>query len=173
MLMRVPHRGGSDRNCPPPISAPQVSVHPDELFETERWRKGPAWCAQYRRSWSWNSAARSRARNTSPLNRGRDQPRELAGYFADDGIYHNIPLAPVAGKKEIENFTSKWIEINWDILNIISKDNIVISERLDRTKMEGGKFVDLPVTGVFELKNGEIKIWRDYFDLGTYLKALE
>ena len=107
----------------------------------------------------------------------RLDPGELAGYFADDGIYHNIPLAPVAGKKEIESFiksfSSNWIETNWDILNIISKDNIVIAERLDRTKMGGEKFVDLPGIGVFELKNGEIKMWRDYFDLGTYLKAFE
>ncbi len=41
------------------------------------------------------------------------------------------------------------------------------------TKMEGEKSVDLPGIGVFEIENGKIKIWRDYFDLGTYLKALE
>ncbi len=102
---------------------------------------------------------------------------ELVDYFTDDGVYHNIPLAPVAGKKEIEgfikSFTSNWTETTWDILNIISKDNIVIAERLDRTKMEGEKSVDLPGIGVFEMENGKIKIWRDYFDLGTYFKALE
>jgi len=31
---------------------------------------------------------------------------------------------------------------------------------------------DLPGTGVFELENGKIKRWRDYFDLGTYVKSL-
>lgn len=102
---------------------------------------------------------------------------ELANYFADDGIYHNIPLTPVAGKREIESFiksfTANWVETNWDILNIISKGNVVIAERLDRTKMEGEKSIDLPGIGVFEMENGKIKIWRDYFDLGTYLKALE
>jgi limonene-1,2-epoxide hydrolase len=47
----------------------------------------------------------------------------------------------------------------------------VIVERLDRTKA-GDKAVDLPCTGVFELENGKIKVWRDYFDLGTYAKGM-
>ena len=102
---------------------------------------------------------------------------ELASYFADDGVYHNIPLAPVTGKNEIENFikgfTENWTETNWKIINIISTDNIVIAERLDQTKIEGDKSVDLPCIGIFEMKNGKIKTWRDYFDLGTYMKAFE
>ena len=45
------------------------------------------------------------------------------------------------------------------------------AERVDRTKA-GEKSVDLPCTGVFELEKGKIRRWRDYFDLGTYLKNL-
>ena len=52
----------------------------------------------------------------------------------------------------------------------ISSD-VVVAERLDRTKA-GDKSVDLPCAGVFEMENGKIKVWRDYFDLGTYLKAM-
>ena len=48
----------------------------------------------------------------------------------------------------------------------------MIAERVDRTKI-GGKSVDLPCTGVFELASGKIKVWRDDFDLGTYTRALE
>ncbi len=47
----------------------------------------------------------------------------------------------------------------------------MIAERLDRTKA-GDKAVELPFTGVFEMENGKIKVWRDYFDLGTYLKSM-
>ena len=32
----------------------------------------------------------------------------------------------------------------------------------------GGKTVELPVAGVFELEGGRIKAWRDYFDLATW-----
>ena len=43
--------------------------------------------------------------------------------------------------------------------------------RLDRTQA-GDKTVDLPCTGVFEMEDGKIKVWRDYFDLGTYVKGM-
>ena len=46
---------------------------------------------------------------------------------------------------------------------------MVIVERLDRTEV-GDIKVDLPCCGVFEMKEGKIKIWRDYFDMGTYTK---
>ena len=46
-----------------------------------------------------------------------------------------------------------------------------IVERVDRTRA-GAKAVDLPCTGVFEMRDGKIEVWRDYFDLGTYVKAM-
>ena len=48
---------------------------------------------------------------------------------------------------------------------------MVIAERLDRTKA-GDKSVDLPCTRVFEMRDGKIKVWRDYFDLGTGMKGI-
>jgi len=38
--------------------------------------------------------------------------------------------------------------------------------------MVGGKPVNLPCCGVFEMQDGKIKVWRDYFDMGTYVSAL-
>ncbi len=32
--------------------------------------------------------------------------------------------------------------------------------------------VDLPCFGVFEMKDGKIKEWRHYFDMGTFMKAI-
>ena len=37
---------------------------------------------------------------------------------------------------------------------------------MDRTKM-GEPSVDLPCVGIFELEEGKIKVWRDYFDMGV------
>jgi limonene-1,2-epoxide hydrolase len=53
----------------------------------------------------------------------------------------------------------------------VARGEVVIAERVDRTKA-GDKSVDLPCTGVFEMEEGRIKVWRDYFDLGTYMRAL-
>ena len=105
----------------------------------------------------------------------RLDPKELAGYFADDGVYHNMPAGPVAGRDNVENlirgFSASWTETTWDVLNIVASGNVVIAERLDRTRA-GDKAVDLPCVGVFELEDGKIKVWRDYFDLATYQRGL-
>ena len=105
----------------------------------------------------------------------RLDPQELADYFAEDGVYHNMPAGPISGRANVENFirgfTASWTETTWDLINIACSDNIVIAERLDRTRADD-KSVDLPCVGVFELEAGKIKVWRDYFDIATYQKGL-
>ena len=105
----------------------------------------------------------------------RLDPKELASYFTDDGIYHNMPLQPVQGREKIQEFIggfiSSWTKTDWEVVNIVASGDLVIAERVDRTKA-GDKSVDLPCVGVFELENGKTKVFRDYFDLGTYMKAM-
>jgi len=101
--------------------------------------------------------------------------KELAAYFTEDGIYHNMPAAPVQGRAEVEafikGFTASWTQTTWDVLNIAENADVVIAERLDRTQTKNGA-VDLPCTGVFEIRDGKIAVWRDYFDIGTYARAM-
>lgn len=100
---------------------------------------------------------------------------ELAGWFTEDGIYHNMPIAPVQGQAALRafigNFLKGWTETDWEVLTLVASGDTVIAERVDRT-MVNGKKVDLPCCGVFELRDGKIAAWRDYFDMGTYVKAL-
>lgn len=100
---------------------------------------------------------------------------ELSGYFTEDGCYHNMPMGPVAGRENVRDmiaaFTSDWTATQWDLLNIVGSGDVVIAERLDRTQA-GEKAVELPCTGVFEMEDGKIKMWRDYFDLATYTRAM-
>ena len=101
---------------------------------------------------------------------------ELASYFTEDGTYYNMPTAPVSGRGNVRNFikgfAGGWQSTTWDILNIVGAGDVVIAERVDRTKTKNGKSVDLPCCGVFEMKGGKIRVWRDYFDLGFYMKAV-
>jgi limonene-1,2-epoxide hydrolase len=105
----------------------------------------------------------------------RLDPEELCSYFTEDGVHHNMPTGPVSGRenvrKMIADFTGPWTETEWDILNLVSSGDVVIAERLDRTKA-GDKAVDLPCTGLFEMENGKIRVWHDYFNLGTHTKAM-
>jgi len=99
----------------------------------------------------------------------------LAGYFTEDGTYYNMPANPVSGRdnvqKFIKAFLSTWTETNWDILNIVAEGDVVFCERLDRTKTSQGD-VDLPCLGVFEMRDGKIHIWRDYFDMTPFTRAM-
>ncbi|PKQ04488.1 MAG: limonene-1,2-epoxide hydrolase [Alphaproteobacteria bacterium HGW-Alphaproteobacteria-12] len=99
---------------------------------------------------------------------------EIVSYFTPDGIYHNMMLDPVKGqaalKAFIKGFIANWSDTKWEIVTLISKGDLVVAERVDRTKA-GGKPVALPCCGVFEMENGKIRTWRDYFDLNTFTSA--
>ena len=101
------------------------------------------------------------------------QADELVDYFAEDGIYHNMPAEPVQGRenltKFIGGFLASWTKTTWDTLNVMGEGDVVIAERLDRTEV-GEIKVDLPCCGVFEMEDGKIKVWRDYFDMATFTK---
>ncbi len=100
---------------------------------------------------------------------------ELVGFFTEDGVYHNMPMGPVKGRENvrrlIQGFLSSWTATEWEVRHLLSAGDVVIAERVDRTRA-GAKAVDLPCTGVFELENGKIKEWRDYFDMGTYQRGM-
>ncbi|MDZ4775192.1 MAG: limonene-1,2-epoxide hydrolase family protein [Alphaproteobacteria bacterium] len=99
----------------------------------------------------------------------------LLEYFCEDGVYHNMPMLPVAGKAALRPFIGAflkgWTSTAWEVINITSAGDVVIAERVDRT-MVGDKAVNLPCCGVFEMRDGRISVWRDYFDMGTYTRAL-
>ena len=100
----------------------------------------------------------------------------LASYFTEDGTYHNMPIAPVSGRDNVEKFIAgfiaSWTTTQWDLLNIAASGDVVIAERVDRTTTSNGD-VDLPCVGVFEMENGRIKVWRDYFDMATFTSAMQ
>jgi len=102
-------------------------------------------------------------------------PDKLVAYFTEDGVYHNMPAKPVAGRENLRRFIAvflaDWERTDWDILNLIGRGDVVVAERLDRT-VAGGKPVDLPCCGVFEMRDGKIAVWRDYFDMATYTRAV-
>jgi limonene-1,2-epoxide hydrolase len=98
---------------------------------------------------------------------------ELVSFFTEDGTYHNMPIDPVSGRENLKTFIAgfinDWTATDWEVLNLVSAGDVVIAERVDRTKV-GDVAVDLPCCGVFEMEGDKIKVWRDYFDMATYMK---
>ena len=50
--------------------------------------------------------------------------------------------------------------------------NRVMNERAD-TLVRADKKAEVPAAGFFEIKEGKIFAWRDYFDLQTFTKQME
>ena len=105
----------------------------------------------------------------------RKNLEEIMGYFSDDAVYHNMPMEPAKGKdairKTINSFLPGSDKISFKILHTASNGNIVFNERIDMFDI-GEKRVELPVAGLFEIKAGKISLWRDYFDMQSYMKQM-
>lgn len=100
---------------------------------------------------------------------------ELATFFTEDGVYHNMPARPVAGRAAVRAFIAgfirDWTATTWEIVSLTAAGDTVVAERVDHITA-GDKSVDLPCCGVFQMRDGAIAVWRDYFDLQTYITAL-
>jgi limonene-1,2-epoxide hydrolase len=97
---------------------------------------------------------------------------KLVSYLSEDVVYHNMPWQPVTGHVGVRKVLGPFLEgpgratVKMNITNTTVAGNTVMNERLEEW-VKGSTKVDLPVLGVFELKNGKITHWRDYFDAKT------
>ncbi len=96
----------------------------------------------------------------------------ICGAFADDAVYHNVPVKPIEGIAGIraifQAFLDAFSEAKLDIVTLAAEPGLVIAERVDYFTMTDGRRVVLPVTGVFVVDNGEITRFSDYFDLADF-----
>jgi limonene-1,2-epoxide hydrolase len=99
----------------------------------------------------------------------------MGDYFTEDALYHNIPVAPIVGRAAIvaalAGINQMAQPAGWEIRWQLANDSVVINERVDRFTRDG-KAMELPVTGVFEIRDGKIAAWRDYFDMGMWQKQM-
>ena len=104
---------------------------------------------------------------------------ELAAFFTDDAVYHNIPLAPVIGRKAIATNIASFIRpgapgiesLHHRVINIAANGPVVMTERVDVFKLPGKSF-ELQVMGTFEVRDGRISAWRDYFDMNQFTSRM-
>ncbi len=90
----------------------------------------------------------------------------------DDLEYDNVPVGIVRGADAMRNVLSSGIsalaeQTEWRLLRHAANDEVVMCERLDRFLVRG-RWVEVPVAGVFVIRDGKIATWRDYFDLLSY-----
>ena len=102
-------------------------------------------------------------------------PDEIAEFFSDDAVYHNIPMDPITGRDAIKTFIAGFAsgakQIDFRVNNIVADGDVVLTERVDVFELPNGK-VELPVMGTFEVKDGKIAAWRDYFDMKQFMDQM-
>ncbi|HEX3454947.1 MAG TPA: limonene-1,2-epoxide hydrolase family protein, partial [Gaiellaceae bacterium] len=90
--------------------------------------------------------------------------------FADDAVYHNIPLDPAVGvaaiREVLGGFAGMMVDLTIDVTHQLAGGALVMQERIDAFTM-GDTRVSVPVCGVFEVEDGHIRQWREYFDMNT------
>lgn len=96
--------------------------------------------------------------------------------LAEDVEYQNMPLPAVHGRAAVRETLEAMLALctgaQWVVHRELSDGDTVMNERTDRFELHG-RWVDLPVAGVFVVRDGRIVLWRDYFDLPTILAGME
>ena len=92
----------------------------------------------------------------------------------DDVVYQNVPLPPARGIKAVTTqlgFLSRYCSGFQAVThNIAANGPVVLTERTDI--IEIGRFKPaFWVCGTFEVRDGKIVLWRDYFDFADVTVA--
>ncbi|MEU7628952.1 limonene-1,2-epoxide hydrolase family protein [Nocardia sp. NPDC049220] len=103
-------------------------------------------------------------------------PDRISAYFAEDAVYQNIPMEPIVGRAAIRDFIAEFRTafdaIHIDIHHQVAAGAVVMNERTD-TLRGADRVTPLRVMGFFEVTDGAISIWRDYFDMAAINRAFD
>jgi len=99
----------------------------------------------------------------------------LGRFFTDDAVFHNGPMPPVRGREAIVTACAQQMtlggEVSVDIRHMLVEGQIVMTERIDYVKLDGST-IPLRIMGIFEIHDGAITAWRDYFDPAEFISQL-
>ncbi len=94
-------------------------------------------------------------------------------FIAPGCDYRNVPLGTVYGpdgvRAVLEPFFAPTLENEFKVLREVVQGNVVVVERRDRHRLASG-WVELPVVGIFEVNDGLITLWHEYFDAATLMQ---
>jgi limonene-1,2-epoxide hydrolase len=104
----------------------------------------------------------------------------MTALMAEDFVWQlNVPLSPVitgreAARAELErhNQMSTGMLEGSEIRAVVSNDDTVVVERLDVNVVGGTKQLTFHVTAIFDVRDGEITCWREYWDTGDIAQQL-
>jgi limonene-1,2-epoxide hydrolase len=93
----------------------------------------------------------------------------------DDIVYENVGLPTIRGKRRFErgfqSFQRYRLGFDVRIHRIAEENGAVLTERTDAIYL-GGYRSQFWVCGTFEVRDGRITLWRDYFDFWAVTRAM-
>ncbi|OBK21681.1 limonene-1,2-epoxide hydrolase [Mycobacterium asiaticum] len=94
--------------------------------------------------------------------------------LADDLVYENVGYSRIRGGRKVGKLFRKMqgrIGFEVKFHRVASDGDAVLTERTDAL-IFGPLRLQFWVCGIFELRDGRITLWRDYFDSYDFLKAI-
>ena len=97
--------------------------------------------------------------------------------LSHDVLYDNVPFPDIVGREAVGEFHRGFgigsaFLLDWKVTQIAAAGNVVLNERIDIFKHANGASITLPVMGTLTVENGEITVWRDYFDPADFDRQL-
>jgi limonene-1,2-epoxide hydrolase len=102
---------------------------------------------------------------------------EIVGHLDENVVFINISdPKPIKGRKDAKSFLEPFFKkdplvvpssFKTDVKHIAANGSDVLLDRVD-TFVIAGKTWEIPVATYFEVKNGKITVWKDYFDQAQF-----
>ncbi|TWS18269.1 limonene-1,2-epoxide hydrolase [Tsukamurella asaccharolytica] len=100
-------------------------------------------------------------------NMADGRAEDAVAAFADDVVYTNVGLATLRGRERaarvIRLLAHPALGFGVEVTSIASDGAVVLTERIDELRV-GPLAVRFWVCGRFDVRDGKIALWRDYFD---------
>ncbi len=101
----------------------------------------------------------------------------VGAFFAEDGLYEDVPT-PDAGAVGPAN-VAKRLRIGLEpieksvhhIHRMVAEGDTVVTEHTEDWHFGTGEVVSLPFVTIHVVEDGKVKLWRDYWDLGTLMNG--
>jgi limonene-1,2-epoxide hydrolase len=101
---------------------------------------------------------------------------QTMSYLTEDVTWWNVPMEPITGQAKSREFLAPFVHkdprvvpftFRTEVKQTLADGPNVVIERVDSFDINGKKW-QIPVVAVFEVKNGKIAVWKDYFDMGQF-----
>jgi len=105
-------------------------------------------------------------------------PDAVVAMLSESVVHQNIPIPPIHGREAVRRFITPNLravqEMRWVFKAIEADDSgrVVLTERVDSFIYENGR-VDIPLMGIFEIADGLITAWREYADIGQFVRDMQ